>query len=263
MLKKRRARSWRVLWAVGIAAVVVGGANGFVSAADEQTQIHACRQNSTGSVRIVDGASDCKSNETHVTWNEQGVPGADGADGEQGPIGPTGPQGPMGPDGPTGPAGPTGATGPQGERGPQGLQGPPGSTGSLQTLSAISPDVVQIDAVHPEYTVVGTVAPPAPGQWLISFSTTAQLSDAVVGGSVRTADALCKLRPSQVSSFAANGSPSDRDGFSPVNGTRMPMAATTLVNLGVGESATLECSTANPEADTRVGPVVWAGVRVG
>jgi hypothetical protein len=62
---------------------VVGG----VALAQDDT-IEACVK-SNGEVRIVDGAGDCKDNETPLSWNITG------------PVGPVGPAGPEGPSGPT------------------------------------------------------------------------------------------------------------------------------------------------------------------
>ncbi len=82
---------------------------------DSSGVIHACYSNSQGSVRIVESASDCKNNETAITWNQTG------------PAGSPGPAGPQGPSGPAGPQGPQGTAGAQGPSGPQGPQGPAGT----------------------------------------------------------------------------------------------------------------------------------------
>lgn len=63
---------------------------------------------SNGDVRIRTSASDCKQNETLLTWNAQG---------------PSGAAGPAGPTGPTGLAGATGAEGPAGRDGRDGRDG--------------------------------------------------------------------------------------------------------------------------------------------
>jgi hypothetical protein len=121
--------------------------------------IHACVKDN-GQVRIVNAASDCKAQETHIQWNIIGSQGPKGDTGDTGAIGPAGPAGEKGPKGDTGAQGakgdtgatgaqgdkgdtgatgaigPVGATGPQGEVGPQGLQGllglqgPKGDTGA-------------------------------------------------------------------------------------------------------------------------------------
>lgn len=100
--------------------------------------IHACYSKSTGDVRIVLSASQCKSTEQAVSWNTAGPVGPQGpigpkgekgATGLEGPKGATGLQGPAGLKGATGAAGPAGATGPQGPAGAAGTQGPTGSQG--------------------------------------------------------------------------------------------------------------------------------------
>jgi hypothetical protein len=98
------------LAAVGVASVAIGAIPG------GDGKIHACYNKSDGGrFRVVDAddAQACKSMETPLVWNQQGVKGDTGP---QGPQGPPGPQGEMGPQGP------------QGEQGPQGPPGPSGST---------------------------------------------------------------------------------------------------------------------------------------
>lgn len=73
----------------------------------DMTRIHAC-VGPTGSVRIVDASAACKTNETAVDWNVQGLKGDTGDPGPQGPkgdLGDPGVQGPKGDQGETGPAG--------------------------------------------------------------------------------------------------------------------------------------------------------------
>jgi len=95
-----------------------------------------------GQLRVVDSASDCKNNETAISWNEKGVPGAAGATGpagakgDAGPQGPQGPQGPAGDQGPAGPAGAVGDAGPAGPPGAAGAQGPKGDQGPQGTAGA-------------------------------------------------------------------------------------------------------------------------------
>lgn len=93
---------------------------------DSDGTVHACYQKKTDhQLRVIDfPAQQCHSNETYLSWSQEGPPG---------PIGPTGPQGPAGPPGVEGPAGvqgPKGDTGPAGPAGPQGPPGPPGPPGA-------------------------------------------------------------------------------------------------------------------------------------
>ena len=58
--------------------------------------IHACKNNHSGTLRVVDDASDCRASETTLSWNTegpQGPPGEPGAPGEPGEPGPPGPPG--------------------------------------------------------------------------------------------------------------------------------------------------------------------------
>jgi len=139
----------RTLRLGGVVIVVLAGAGGVAMATTAlegtaTTVIQACQKNSTGELRVVNAAGDCKQNESAIAWNVQGAAGPPGPAGATGPAGPAGPPGPTGatgakgdpgatgPAGPTGPPGPTGDTGPQGPTGatgPAGPQGPPGPSG--------------------------------------------------------------------------------------------------------------------------------------
>ncbi len=81
---------------------------------------HGCYMKDSGQLRIVNDASQCKSTETFIQWNETGPQGLAGP---QGPIGPIGPAGAQGAVGPAGPQGLTGAQGPQGVAGAAGPAG--------------------------------------------------------------------------------------------------------------------------------------------
>jgi hypothetical protein len=100
-----------------------------LDAQDEGT-IYACA-NPAGQVHIVNDASECKNQETSLSWNETG------------PQGPAGPEGPAGPAGPEGPAGPVGPAGPPG---PVGISGYEIVTNVIQISAAT---VNQYDAVCP------------------------------------------------------------------------------------------------------------------
>jgi hypothetical protein len=123
--------------------------------------ISACYSRSGGALRVIDSTvTNCKSGETSLDWNRQGLQGAPGPVGPAGPAGPagakgdtgaTGPAGPAGPVGPQGdpgakgdpgtpgPQGPQGATGPSGPAGPQGATGPSGPSGPAGPQGATGP----------------------------------------------------------------------------------------------------------------------------
>ena len=93
----------RRLW-VGLtvaAALTIGASVAFGAIPDSGGVIHACYK-SNGDLRVVDTAAGsdgtCKSQETALTWNQQGAAGA------QGPAGPAGPKGDTGPAGAKGDA---------------------------------------------------------------------------------------------------------------------------------------------------------------
>lgn len=123
-----RTRGW-----AAAGAVVALGLGGGVAAATMPSQtevISACVNPSTGTLRLIDPATQtCKLKETALSWNQTGPQGEAGPQGAQGPQGEAGPQGPQGEVGPQGPQGDVGAQGPQGEVGPQGEAGPRGDVG--------------------------------------------------------------------------------------------------------------------------------------
>ncbi len=92
-----------------------------------------------GEFRIVETSASCRSNETALTFNQQGVAGPKGETGAPGPkgeTGATGAAGATGPKGETGLKGETGATGPQGVKGDTGDTGPTGATGATGPAGA-------------------------------------------------------------------------------------------------------------------------------
>jgi hypothetical protein len=102
------------LGAGGVALATIPGGDGV---------IHSCYSN-TGGLRVIDAAAGgCRSNETALSWNQQGPAGAPGPAGPSGPAGPKGDTGPAGPAGPKGDAGPIGPAGPKGDTGPAGPAG--------------------------------------------------------------------------------------------------------------------------------------------
>lgn len=119
-IRKRAAR----VTLIGLA--ILGGGAGVAYATatvvGSNTVITACKDNTTGLLRMVSGSSDCRTSESAVNWNTQG------------PQGPAGATGPAGADGPKGDAGETGQAGPPGPTGPQGPAGPAGADGAVSSL---------------------------------------------------------------------------------------------------------------------------------
>jgi hypothetical protein len=126
MWAERRTRLLRAAAAgtvaVGLAAGAAGAALDAVLA-DEV--ISACRNKSTGVLRVPSAGSSCRGDEQPLQWN---VRGSAGPTGPAGPAGPQGATGAAGPAGPEGPRGATGATGPQGPPGPASVDALRGST---------------------------------------------------------------------------------------------------------------------------------------
>jgi hypothetical protein len=73
---------WRLPLLAAAALIVTGGS------AYAGNTIDGCYNKGTGALRVIDAtATQCKSSETPISWNEVGL---------QGSVGPTGPQGPQG-----------------------------------------------------------------------------------------------------------------------------------------------------------------------
>jgi hypothetical protein len=110
---------------------------------DAKGVFHACVDNKSGAVRIIDSAtSTCTSKETATSWSMVGPMGPQGLMGPAGPPGAQGNQGGMGAQGAPGALGNQGAQGLQGlmgntgAQGPAGPQGPPGPAGGLRYVDA-------------------------------------------------------------------------------------------------------------------------------
>jgi hypothetical protein len=146
----------RIFLAIGLVILLAVGGS-LVMAGNGRNLIHACANDSTGVLRLVEAGEECWRGETPVTWSVVGPAGPQGAAGPQGPqgvpgdagpagpIGPQGLQGDVGSEGPIGPAGPTGTQGPQGPQGPQGIQGIPGPTNIIyyqSSLGTINPNTI-------------------------------------------------------------------------------------------------------------------------
>ena len=69
----------------GLTAAVVGG----VAIAQSSDEVIACVAQTSGNVRIVTSADDCKPNENDMSWSRQGPAGLPGPQGERGPAGAT------------------------------------------------------------------------------------------------------------------------------------------------------------------------------
>jgi hypothetical protein len=127
-------------------AAVAGAAGAALDAVLADEVISACRNKSSGALRVPAAGTSCKVDEQPLQWNVRGVAGP------AGPAGPAGAQGPAGADGLAGPAGQrglTGATGAQGPPGPASVDALRGSTcttaaglfGTLRVSTASNGDV--------------------------------------------------------------------------------------------------------------------------
>ncbi len=59
-------------------------------------KVHGCVARDSRLLRVVEATEACRSNETAIDWNIEGVPGPQGPRGEPGGAGPEGPPGPAG-----------------------------------------------------------------------------------------------------------------------------------------------------------------------
>ncbi len=114
-----------------LAALVLCAASAGAPRAQAQTggAIYGCYNTTNGQLRRVNSPAECRTEETALAWNIQGVKGDKGDKGDTGATGATGPVGPQGPQGEKGVKGDTGAQGPRGEVGTQGPAGPQGAQG--------------------------------------------------------------------------------------------------------------------------------------
>jgi hypothetical protein len=84
----------------------------------------------SGQLRVRAAGTVCRSNETALNWNVQGLKGDTGPAGLPGPKGSPGPAGAAGPKGAQGNPGAQGAQGSPGQKGDTGPQGLPGAVGA-------------------------------------------------------------------------------------------------------------------------------------
>jgi hypothetical protein len=122
--------------------LVTAGTALAVAQTGQQSVIVACRSNTSGALRQVATASNCKASETAVSWSISG------------------PAGLGGPAGPAGPAGLAGVAGPQGPQGPMGPQGP-GGPGDAFTFESSS-----VKDIPTDYTVLTSLFLPA-GKYVV------------------------------------------------------------------------------------------------
>ena len=93
-------------WVAGAIATVALAGTAYAAIPGGDGTIHGCYAKSGGTLRVIDASGNtCKSGETALDWNQQGVPGPQGPTGAKGDTGPTGAQGPQGEPGPAGVSG--------------------------------------------------------------------------------------------------------------------------------------------------------------
>ncbi|HUG16827.1 MAG TPA: hypothetical protein VMM78_17605 [Thermomicrobiales bacterium] len=117
--------------------VGVGIGAGAMVRAQSDTVYHACVNNGSGMIKMVDATASCSGNEVRVEWNQRGPQGLQGAPGEKGETGDKGDTGEKGEKGEKGDTGDKGDTGEKGEKGDAGVQGPAGPAGSA-SLDALN-----------------------------------------------------------------------------------------------------------------------------
>jgi hypothetical protein len=135
-LRRRGIRLAVVVTAVLAGAAGISYATGALAPSTATSVIQACQNGGNGNLRVVEDSSDCKKNETAISWNVVGTAGS------RGPTGATGLGGPVGPAGANGVAGANGANGAPGAKGaaclpsdaacigPKGDKGDPGAAGA-------------------------------------------------------------------------------------------------------------------------------------
>jgi hypothetical protein len=205
---------------VVLAALVAAGV-AYGSIPDSSGVIHGCYLKSGGSLRVIDSASKCSSNETSVNWNQQG------------PAGPQGPQGPTGPTGPAGPAGSQGPAGPQGPKGDTGLQGPAGTSGTSHVYYATNSFDVTADLDVTPNLVVGLSDLPA-GSYLVEST----LRSEYAAGETTGSDGFCYLAKNGSGVGSSTGSSGDGIQFDFFHG----LALTAVVAVGGSDTVAVYCN---------------------
>jgi len=79
-----------------LVVLAVGLGGGYAFAASNTKTITVCADKNTGILHLKTRGR-CRSDQTRVTWNQQGPPGPQGSEGPQGATGAQGPQGAQGP----------------------------------------------------------------------------------------------------------------------------------------------------------------------
>ena len=122
----RIPRSAKVTLTAAIMVTASTAAVAYAAIPGDDGVIHGCYSKADGGVlKVVSGT--CKSNETALSWNQQGIQGDQGPKGDPGPMGDQGPKGDQGDPGPAGP------DGPKGDKGDAGPAGPPGPSSVPET----------------------------------------------------------------------------------------------------------------------------------
>jgi hypothetical protein len=124
----------RFVLLTALALAVVAGVAYAGGGSSATAAIRACRNKTTGLLRVVNAGANCRTGETLLSWNVEG---------------PTGPSGPAGPKGESGVAGAQGGTGPQGDTGRTGPAGPQGAAGLIGTPGLDGPQGGSVYAVQP------------------------------------------------------------------------------------------------------------------
>lgn len=140
--------------------VIVGGGVAFASIPGADGTITGCYTtragvfDAKGTVRVVEAASDCRTSETVLRWNEKGQPGP------AGPVGLTGPEGPQGEPGEPGEPGQDGADGQQGLQGLPGEPGQDGADGQAESHVWFAQQPAGFIELRGEETIVSVDVPP-------------------------------------------------------------------------------------------------------
>jgi hypothetical protein len=88
--QRMRPSASALIAATAALLAMAGAAYAGVSALTAAEVITACTSDASGQIRIVAAASECRNQETAITWNTEGPPGPPGPPGAQGPPGPAG-----------------------------------------------------------------------------------------------------------------------------------------------------------------------------
>jgi hypothetical protein len=254
------------LVAVGIFALAAGIA--YAAIPDAGTGVyHACMLNTHGTIRIIDPATEqCRaSNETEITFNQNGQKGDPGSPGTPGAQGPAGTNGTNGTDGTNGTNGTDGTNGSNGTNGvsPTVQQLPPGDpncggAGGVAITGATGPPAYVCSGANGQKGADGTpfsgTFTSPNGEYSLKVTDTGVVISALNGAKIDFSDSAIN-----VTSRGATFVRSDGD-FTVMGSTAVTLRA--ALNLSLRGDSNVNVQSSGPATVSAGGPLALTGSNV-